>query len=414
MITNIPQPGFSGCGYCSLYWGDFMENKKTFAQKLFRVLTYILVAAIASGVTFFLCTADAQGSKLAQLEKLILDCFVGDVETKKLEDAAAHAMVTATGDQWSYYIPADQYASYVEQMKNAYVGIGVTIAPEVEGEGIEIRQVDPNGGAFEAGIQAGDVMVEVEGQKVADIGLDGMSALIRGEENTQVAITVLRADERITFSVTRRTITVTVAQGQMLEDNIGLVAIYNFDERCAHETLAAVQTLVEQGAQALIFDVRFNPGGYKSELVEILDYLLPEGPVFHSQTYDGQESISQSDAQYLDLPMAVLVNAESYSAAEFFAAALNEYDRAVVVGEPTVGKGYFQTVFELNDGSAVGLSIGKYFTPNGVSLAEAGGLKPEIELKLDEETAAKLYAGELAPEDDPHVQAAIAALKEAS
>lgn len=391
-----------------------MENKKPFAESLFRVLTYILVAAVAAAVTYFFCTKDAQGSKLAQMETLIEECFVGDVETAKLEDAAAHAMVAATGDQWSYYIPAEEYAAYVEQMKNAYVGIGVTIAAEMEGEGIEIRQVNPDGGAFEAGIQAGDRIVEVEGQKIADIGLDGMSELIRGEENTQVAIKVLREDETITFSVTRRTITITVAEGQMLEDNIGLVTIYNFDERCAHETLAAVQTLVEQGAQALIFDVRFNPGGYKAELVEILDYLLPEGPVFHSQTYDGQESIAQSDADCLDLPMAVLVNGESYSAAEFFAAALNEYDRAVVVGEPTVGKGYFQTVFELSDGSAVGLSIGKYFTPNGVSLAEAGGLKPEVELKLDEQTAAKLYAGELAPEDDPQVQAAIAALKEAS
>lgn len=391
-----------------------MKNKRPFAEKLFLVLTYILVAAIASGVTFFVCAMDSSGSKLSQLENLITDCFVGDVDPVELEDAAAHAMVMATGDQWSYYIPADEYASYLEQANNAYVGIGVTIASQVEGEGIAIRQVDPTGGAYEAGIQAGDIMVEVEGQKVAEIGLDGMSALIRGEENTQVEIKVLRAGEYLTFQVTRRTIIITVAEGQMLQDNIGLVTIYNFDARCAQETLDAVKMLVEQGAKALIFDVRFNPGGYKSELVEILDYLLPEGPVFRSETYDGKESVSESDAQCLEMPMAVLVNGESYSAAEFFAAALDEYDWAVVVGEPTVGKGYFQTVFELDDGSAVGLSIGKYFTPNGVSLAEVGGLKPEIQLELGEETAAKLYAGELAPEDDPHIQAAIAALNEAS
>lgn len=392
-----------------------MENKRPFAEKLFLLLTYILVAAIASGVTFFVCAmGGASGSKLSQLENLITDCFVGDVDPVELEDAAAHAMVMATGDQWSYYIPADEYASYLEQANNAYVGIGVTIASQVEGEGIAIRQVDPTGGAYEAGIQAGDIMVEVEGQKVAEIGLDGMSALIRGEENTQVEIKVLRAGEYLTFQVTRRTIIITVAEGQMLQDNIGLVTIYNFDARCAQETLDAVKMLVEQGAKALIFDVRFNPGGYKAELVEILDYLLPEGPVFRSETYDGKESVSESDAQCLEMPMAVLVNGESYSAAEFFAAALDEYDWAVVVGEPTVGKGYFQTVFELDDGSAVGLSIGKYFTPNGVSLAEVGGLKPEIQLELDEETVAKLYAGELAPEDDPHIQAAIAALNEAS
>ncbi len=388
-----------------------MEKKTTFTDKIFRLLTYILVAAIASGVTFYICATGANGSKLQQLENLILECFVGDVDRTALEDGAAHGMVSATGDRWSYYIPASEYAAYVEQMKNAYVGIGVTISTKVEGEGIAILQVDPTGGAYEAGIQAGDILVEVEKQKLTEIGLDGASALIRGKENTQVEITVLRGDERLTFSVTRRTIRVTVATGQMLEDNIGLVSIVNFDGRCAEETLAAVQTLVEQGAQALIFDVRFNPGGYKAELVKVLDYLLPEGPVFISETYDGQRSVTESDANCLELPMAVLVNGSSYSAAEFFAAALNEYDRAVVIGEPTVGKSYFQNTFELSDGSAVGLSIGKYYTPKGVSLADEGGLKPEIQIDLDDEAEAKLYAGKLDPADDPHIQAAIAELK---
>ena len=380
-------------------------------DKIFHFLTYILVAAIASGVTFYICAAEANPSKLQQLENLIMESFVGDVDRTALEDGAASGMVSATGDRWSYYIPASDYAAYVEQMKNAYVGIGITIATNVEGEGLAIQQVDPAGGAYEAGVQSGDILVEVENQKVSEIGLDGASVLIRGKENTQVQITVLRGEDRLTFSVTRRTIQVAVATGQMLEDNIGLVSIVNFDERCAEETLAAVQTLVEQGAQALIFDVRFNPGGYKDELVQVLDYLLPEGPVFISETYDGKRSVTQSDANCLELPMAVLVNGDSYSAAEFFAAALSEYDRAVVIGESTVGKSYFQTTYELSDGSAVGLSIGKYYTPKGISLADEGGLKPEIQIDMDDETKAKLYAGKLEPVDDPHIQSAITALK---
>lgn len=388
-----------------------MEKKTTLTDKIFHFLTYILVAAIASGVTFYICAAEANPSKLQQLENLIMESFVGDVDRTALEDGAASGMVSATGDRWSYYIPASDYAAYVEQMKNAYVGIGITIATNVEGEGLAIQQVDPAGGAYEAGVQSGDILVEVENQKISEIGLDGASVLIRGKENTQVQITVLRGEERLTFSVTRRTIQVAVATGQMLEDNIGLVSIVNFDERCAEETLAAVQTLVEQGAQALIFDVRFNPGGYKDELVQVLDYLLPEGPVFISETYDGKRSVTQSDANCLELPMAVLVNGDSYSAAEFFAAALDEYDRAVVIGESTVGKSYFQTTYELSDGSAVGLSIGKYYTPKGVSLADEGGLKPEIQIDMDDETKAKLYAGKLEPVDDPHIQAAITALK---
>lgn len=390
-----------------------MEKKTPFSEKIFKLLSYILVAALASCVTFFICTGGKFSSKLQRLETLILECFVGEVNKTALEDAAADAMVNATGDKWSYYIPASQYAEYLEQMQNAYVGIGVTISGNMGEQGIEILQVDETGGAHEAGIRAGDILVSVAQKNIREIGLSAASDLIRGEENTKVEIGVLRNGEQLTFAVTRRTIKVAVAKGQMLDDNIGLVHIKNFDERCADETLAAVKALVDQGAKALIFDVRFNPGGYKNELVEVLDYLLPEGVIFRSESYTGQESVSESDASCLELPMAVLVNGSSYSAAEFFAAALNEYDWAVIVGEPTVGKSYFQSTFELGDGSAVGLSIGKYYTPDGVSLADEGGLKPEIQVDVDDETEAKIYAGTLTPENDPQIQAAVAELKKA-
>ena len=388
-----------------------MEKQHKFLDVTFKTLTYILVAAVASCVTFYICEDPSEQPKLEQLEELILECFIGEADQTAMEDAAAAAMVDSLGDQWSYYIPASSYDAYVEQQENAYVGIGITISTEEDAEGFEVLQVEPAGGAKDAGICPGDVVTEVEGQKVLEIGVDAARNLIRGDENTQVAITVLRDGERMTFSVTRKTIQVVVAQGQMLENNIGFVSIANFDERCAQETLAAVEALVEQGAQALIFDVRFNPGGYKHELVEVLDYLLPEGSLFRSVSYTGAEKVDKSDANCLELPMAVLINGSSYSAAEFFAAALNEYDWAVLVGEPTTGKSYFQNTIQLNDGSAVGLSVGKYYTPNGVSLAEEGGLQPEILVEVDDDTAAKIYAGLLEPSEDPQVQAAIEALK---
>lgn len=388
-----------------------MEKKNDFNQKIFKLLSYLLVAVLASCVTCVALSGDLSPTKLEQLEALILERFVGDADQTKLQDAAAQAMVAATGDKWSYYIPADQYAAHMEQMQNAYVGIGVTMNSKPGEQGYEIQQVDPSGGAYEAGILPGDIMVAVEQQSLLEIGIDAASTLIRGKEDSQVEITVLRDGQTLTFSVTRRLIQVTVAEGQMLEGNIGLVRIDNFDERCAEETLAVIEDLLQQDAKALIFDVRFNPGGYKTELTQVLDYLLPEGTIFHSQTYDGQESKTESDEKCLELPMAVLINGYSYSAAEFFAAALDEYDWAVVIGEPTTGKSYFQNTYQLSDGSAVGLSIGKYFTPNGVSLAEVGGLKPEVEIKLDDETAAKVYAGTLEPAEDPHIQAAIQALQ---
>ena len=155
--------------------------------------------------------------------------------------------------------------------------------------------------------------------------------------------------------------------------------------------------------------MRFNPGGYKHELVALLDYLLPEGPLFRSVDYKGRESVDSSDAAYLDMPMAVLVNYESYSAAEFFAAALQEYGAASVVGVQTYGKGRFQTVFELDDGSAINLSIGQYTTPKGVSLV-GQGITPDYVVELSEEQRLDLYYSRLDRADDAQLQKAVEVL----
>lgn len=389
-----------------------MDKKSKILDFLTKTVSYLLVAAVASGATFFLFGGSAN-SKLDQLEALIQARFIGEADTTAMEDAAAAAMVASLGDQWSYYIPADAYAAHMEQMRNAYVGIGVTVENKVPEQGITVVHIEPGSGAAEAGVGIGDIITAVEGQSVAEIGMDEARNLIRGKENTSVEITVLRDEQTLTLSVQRKLIQVTVAEGSLLENGIGLVRINNFDERCAQETLAAVDSLLEQGAKSLIFDVRFNPGGYQTELVDVLDYLLPEGVLFHSQTYDGREAVDESDADCLDVPMAVLINGNSYSAAEFFAAALDEYDKAVLVGQPTTGKSYFQSTFQLSDGSAVGLSVGKYYTPKGVSLAEVGGLQPEVLVEVDEELAAKIYADMVPVAEDPQIQAAITALKEA-
>ena len=296
-------------------------------------------------------------------------------------------------------------------MNKAYVGIGVTIQQREDGNGLDVIAVTENGPALKAGIQVGDRIVAVSGKSIAGMALEDVKSMIQGEANTTVDVTVSRGESEITLTVTRQKIKTIVAKGAMLQDNIGLVTIVNFDARCAEETIAVIESLLEQGAKKLIFDVRNNPGGYKDELVKVLDYLLPEGILFRSELYNGKTEQDKSDAKCLDIPMAVLVNGDSYSAAEFFAAALRDYDAGIIVGEQTVGKGYFQSTFKLSDGSAVGLSIGKYYTPSGISLAGVG-ITPDVAIKLDDETAAKLYYGQLDPMEDPHILAAIEALQE--
>lgn len=385
------------------------------------IATHVFVAAMCVLVTLCLCTGWLPGaseagpgigqSKLEELELTIDQMYIGDVDLTALEDAAAEGMVAAVGDRWSYYVPASEFSALMENKNNAYVGVGITIAVREDGQGFDILKVEPTGPAKEAGLLPGDIVIRAGGQSVMEMGLEGSRDVIRGEIGTTVDITVLRDGEELTFTVERRQIETPVATGTMLEGNIGYVKIVNFNTNCARDTIAEIEKLLEAGAESLIFDVRFNPGGYAHELVEVLDYLLPEGPLFRSVDYLGNEKVDASKEGCLEIPMAVLMNGDSYSAAEFFAAALNEYDWAVTVGEHTVGKGNFQYTLPLSDGSAVVLSVGKYYTPNGTSLADVGGLVPEVEVVVDLETAALIYSDLLDPMEDPQVLAAIEALQ---
>ncbi len=382
-------------------------------KKILVFLSYVLVAALASLVTLgFAPNSVVAGSytKLEQLSDLIEEKFIGETDRTELEDAAAAAMLSATGDRWSYYIPADEYAAHVEQMENAYVGIGITIRVTEDLSGMEVMVVNEGGPAEEAGMQVGDIIIRVEGTDVAGQDTTLVRNLVRGKEGTQVSLTVLRQEEEVDLSVTRRKVLTPVATGELIDGNVGLVTIANFDDRCTQETVAAIETLMAQGAEYLLFDVRNNGGGYAHELVKLLDYLLPEGDLFRTVDYAGKEAVNRSDEGFLDMPMGVLVNSESYSAAEFFAAALSEYEAAVVIGEHTSGKGYFQSTHLLNDGSAVALSIGKYFTPKGISL-EGVGITPDVEVPVDEQTASDIYFGYLEPMEDPQILAALEALK---
>ncbi|MBQ2855163.1 MAG: S41 family peptidase [Oscillospiraceae bacterium] len=380
-------------------------------KKLLLLLSFVGVSALSSALTLAIVFWQNGGlSKLEQLTNLIGDYYIEETDQTMLEDAAAAAMVEAAGDRWSYYIPASQFDAHVEMVENAYVGIGITITVAHDGSGLQVMEVSPGSPAEEAGLQVDDIIIAIEGQDTAGMTTTDARNLVRGKEGTQVELTLWKDGIKRTVSVTRRKVQVAVAEGRMLDGNVGLVTIENFDDRCASESIAAIEALLEQGAESLIFDVRNNPGGYAHELVRLLDYLLPEGELFRTVNYKGEEQMDTSDAACLDMPMAVLVNGDSYSAAEFFAVALQEYEAAVVVGEKTTGKGYFQSTFHLNDGSAVALSIGKYYTPKGISL-EGVGITPDVELPVDDSTYAAIYYDQLEPEEDPQIRAALDCLK---
>lgn len=385
-----------------------MSILKKWQKSLILVLAFA-VAILGSAIVTMQLTRREQTpveAKTAEISAYLDRFFIDDYDEEKLADAAASAMVEATGDRWSYYLTAEEKSSYDEQMQNAYVGIGVTITAQEELGGMRIEAVTADGPAEEAGLLTGDIITEVEGEKTLDLGMTGTRTKVRGEEGTFVTLTILRGEESFPVSVERRSIQTPVATYEMLDGQIGYIKIANFDTRCAEETNAAMDELIAQDAKALIFDVRNNGGGYKNELVKVLDKILPEGILFQSEDYQGSKQIDRSDADCIDLPMAVLVNQDSYSAAEFFAAAIQEYDWGTVVGTKTVGKGNFQTAFTLSDGSMLNLSIGKYYTPQGRSLTDTG-ITPDVEIALSDEDGAKLYYGQLEKADDAQLQAAI-------
>lgn len=358
--------------------------------------------------------APAYLSKVEELVSLLDEKYVDGLDMKKLDDALSNAAVAATGDRWSYYISAEDFASYLESNANAYVGIGVTIQkPEDEAtaKGFAIKSVTPSSPAEEAGLRAGDIITAVEGESTVALGMTETKNRVRGEAGTEVTLTILRGEESFDVAVMRAKIEVEVVASRLMDNGIGYIKINNFDSNCARDTIAAIESLREKGAQSLVFDLRFNPGGMKTELLTVLDYLLPEGPLFTSVDYLGNETTDYSDANYLDMPMAVIVNDDSYSAAEFFAAALQEYGAATIVGTKTCGKGNYQQTFQLSDGSAVAVSTGHYKTPHGVTLTDVG-VTPDIVVEVDDETYQNLYLGLVDAAADTQLQAAISALQQ--
>ena len=299
--------------------------------------------------------------KLQEVEGVINAYSIGEIDNKMMGDALAEGMIKGLGDEWSYYITKEDYDAYVENLNNAYVGIGVTVTTEGVDTGVLITDVTPNGPAYKAGIQKGDIITAVDGTPVRDgskdsIEMSEMRNRIRGEEGSKVSITILRGTVSKTYELIRESIKIINVTTKWLDGNIFYIRINNFQENTAEDTIAAIREGMEENCAGIIFDVRYNPGGYKRELVDLLDYILPKGPLFRSVDYSGKESVDYSDDSHIDVPMVVLVNYDSYSAAEFFAAALQEYEYAVIVGEQTYGKGYFQQSFQLSDGSAVNLS----------------------------------------------------------
>ena len=350
------------------------------------IIACVLCAALAFGLAMLTARAGFGGAanykmakKLAAVKSVVDQNYIGDADDASLGNAAAAAIVTATGDRWSYYMTAEEFQAYQMYSANEYAGIGVTLQAGTGTSGLQIVAVAAQSPAEKAGLKVGESITDVDGVSVSGKTLSEVQAQIRAKVNQTISFTVRGEDgQSRTVNVDCTVIHTDPVTYEMLDDQIGYVKINNFESGAGAGAIKAVDSLLADGAKALVFDVRGNPGGKVTELVTILDHLLPEGDLFVSVNKAGKETVTTSDNICVKVPMAVLINASSYSAAEYFAAALQEYYWANIVGEATTGKGRSQTTIVLDDGSAVHLSSARYLTPNRVDLSEQGGLTPDV------------------------------------
>lgn len=369
--------------------------------KLTHSIIICLVLMVATAIATYLITTGGFGAQeyfkdakaLVEIERIIDENYIGDVSRETLYDAAASAMVRSIDDKWSYYMNSEEYAAYKLSSSNEYAGIGVSIKQNSDGD-FEIMSVEDGTPAATAGLTVGQLIVSVDGQAVDGMTTTELQELVRSKVNKDFPMVVSDSKgNQSTVTVSCETIYKNPISSRMIENNIGYIKIANFEAGSSEGTIGAIEKLTAEGAKSFILDVRDNPGGLVSELVSLLDYLLPDGDLFVSVDKAGNETVQTSDKVCLSSKMVVLVNANSYSAAEFFAAALQEYDWATIVGEHTTGKARSQITIELSNGGAVHISTNKYLTPNRVDLAEAGGIKPDIEaVNTEKDTNVQLNA----------------------
>ena len=383
------------------------ETKITLATALALCIA-VAAAAVLGCYAVLRWSSPAVETKLREIDRIAASRYIGDLDAEAVADYAAVGYVARLGDQWSSYIPADQYEQY--RMNSEGQGCGIGVAVISTEDSIRVNLVYDDSPAAQAGIEKGDYIVAAAGLTVEADGADAVIDAIRGDEGTEVSVSVRKdgTDEVQELTMQRAVVTQKMAWGQMLDGSVGYIRIENFHDGAAAQFQSTLDGLLADGAQSLVIDVRHNGGGRVKEMSEALDPLLPEGTIMTLRTKDGDETVYSSDADMIDLPIAVLIDDQSISAAEFFAAALQEYDRATLVGMHTTGKGRAQQTFELSDGSAVNLSVEEYFTPNGNSLADVG-IAPDIEVTLTEEQQADFYF--LTPEDDPQLQKAVESVR---
>ena len=345
--------------------------------------------------------------KTSVLQNIIDRYFLFDEDMTKVEDGIYAGMMNGLGDPDTVYYTKEEYKALNEDTEGKYSGIGAVVSQNPNTKIITIVKIFDNSPANDAGLQVGDIIDKIDGEEVAGTDMDILvKTKIRGEEGTSFKMTVLRGDERkeVELDLTRRSIEVETVAGKMLDNNIGYIAVSQFDAVTSEQFKSNIESLQSQGMTKLIVDLRGNPGGLLDQVVDMLDYILPDGLVLYTEDKYGKREEYYSDGSHeLKIPMVVLVNENSASASEVFTATFRDFEWGTVVGKTTFGKGIVQNVLPLGDGTAVKITTQHYYPPSGYDLHKVG-IKPDLEVDLNE-------GAKIGTDSDNQLSAAIDILK---
>ena len=317
---------------------------------------------------------------------LVEDEFDGEIPlNQEILYSAIEGSLDTLGDEYTRFIRPDVAARLREDAGGSVEGIGAYVRETEEGL-FEIVRPIPDQPADLAGLLPGDVVIAVDGESVTDISFDEVILRVRGPRGTDVTVTILRegVEEPIDFTITRVRFEIATVESELLEDNIAYIKLTTFDQTATEKTVEALETLLEQGAESVIFDLRDNPGGFLNQSISIADLFLTDSVVLYERNNAGLDQVFRADDGDVGegLPLVVLVNGGSASASEIVAGAIKDNGRAVLIGDITFGKGSVQQVHQLSDGAEMRITIARWYTPDNNTI-DGAGVTPDIILEME-------------------------------
>ncbi|WP_196603782.1 S41 family peptidase [Pectinatus haikarae] len=359
-------------------------NKKFLAALIFIVFIASSLFTV-SGLYFLLGFNKYQFADVARLfaaMRLVQTYYVKDIDNDVIINGAIKGMVGSLDDPHSLYLDQNLYKRLMEQTEGSFGGIGVVMQYNKDKQVVSVIAVMKDTPGEKAGLKIGDEIIAVDGVSTKDFSFDQVASHIRGPVDTDVALTIKNSDGQKDITVTRATIKTTTVTHQMMADNIGYIRIGMFSENTGKEFTDAYQDLQKQNMRGLVLDLRSNPGGLLTSCVEIAKQLVPKGTIVSIVDHNNNKEVYSSDLEGQKYPIVVLIDENSASASEILAGALQDTKAAVLVGTKSYGKGSVQQVIPLGSGTALKLTIAKYYTPSDRSI-DGIGIEPDVPVKFD-------------------------------